>query len=112
MPLLHSSAFPKASPFHCELPALQNVADSYINASLWVDRTKTGISSAKFPCLMCPKSFAFSSHLERHMLVHTGSRPFSCPHCPYKAGQRAVLKKHIHRIHVQHSTGSLGNDSI
>ena len=37
--------------------------------------------------------------LERHKLIHTGAKPFECPHCEYAARQKPHLTRHIRRKH-------------
>lgn len=47
------------------------------------------------PCKYCLKSFSKTEDLKRHVRVHTGERPYSCPQCPYKAAQKGTLKQHF-----------------
>lgn len=35
----------------------------------------------KYPCEICPNSFARHEHLARHMATHTDEKPFKCPVC-------------------------------
>ena len=49
----------------------------------------------KFPCLLCDKAFVYKNHLEIHMRVHTGERPYACTLCDAKFKQRGSLTKHI-----------------
>ncbi|KAK3881059.1 hypothetical protein Pmani_018722 [Petrolisthes manimaculis] len=53
-------------------------------------------------CPACGKLFAGAKrryHLERHLITHTGERPFPCPHCPYRANVRENLARHVRHRH-------------
>ncbi|XP_045608127.1 broad-complex core protein isoforms 1/2/3/4/5 isoform X11 [Procambarus clarkii] len=53
-------------------------------------------------CPACGKVFAGTKrryHLERHLITHTGERPFPCPHCPYRANVRENLARHVRHRH-------------
>ncbi|XP_054287668.1 zinc finger protein 782-like [Macrosteles quadrilineatus] len=45
---------------------------------------------------MCQKTYRHKRNLYKHMRFECGNkRPFSCPHCPYKASQKGTLKSHV-----------------
>lgn len=59
-------------------------------------------------CPACGKAFQGRNrrqNLAHHVLTHTGARPFSCSHCPYRATQKAHLKRHLERRHGQSGEG-------
>lgn len=61
-----------------------------------------GEMSSALHCPACGKVFAGSKrryHLERHLITHTGERPFPCPRCPYKANVRENLARHVRHRH-------------
>lgn len=60
--------------------------------------------AAMLQCYVCSKTFNRVYSLDRHMMIHTGERPFPCQYCPYKANQKIVLQKHLSRIHGIHRT--------
>ncbi|KAM8921243.1 zinc finger protein 770 [Pelodytes ibericus] len=45
-------------------------------------------------CEGCSKVFQSRSKLERHMLIHTGQKPFACAHCGKTFRQKTHLKIH------------------
>ncbi|XP_063865784.1 longitudinals lacking protein, isoforms H/M/V-like isoform X2 [Scylla paramamosain] len=60
-------------------------------------------------CPNCPKTFTGPGRqqlYERHVIVHTGERPFRCPHCSYRANQMSNLRRHVKSIHHGQSTAS------
>lgn len=55
-------------------------------------------------CHICGKKFNNRHNVLRHVLVHTGERPFCCTVCGKSFNQKVVLKKHmwtLHNVHLQ-----------
>ncbi|XP_060532805.1 zinc finger protein 708-like [Cylas formicarius] len=53
----------------------------------------------KFLCPMCPKLFNFNNKLQRHILTHTGEKPFKCEHCDKKFIDNYYRKVHLRKDH-------------
>ena len=39
--------------------------------------------------------------MRRHIMVHTGEKPISCPYCDYRCIQTSDLKKHCRNKHFK-----------
>ncbi|KAK4310598.1 hypothetical protein Pmani_017853 [Petrolisthes manimaculis] len=46
-------------------------------------------------CPQCSYSTTFIHNLKRHILRHTGEKPFTCPKCSYTTSRKDLLKEHI-----------------
>lgn len=72
-------------------------------ARLLLKRTQ-GFKTApgpKYPCCYegCSWTFTRPSHLQKHLYIHTGERPFKCKECDKAFGTNWTLTKHM-RIHT------------
>ena len=49
----------------------------------------------------CDKVFGKKQHLTRHVLIHTGEKPFPCSYCDLKFRQKETIKLHLKNVHEQ-----------
>ncbi|XP_064093114.1 longitudinals lacking protein, isoforms H/M/V-like isoform X16 [Macrobrachium nipponense] len=47
----------------------------------------------------CKKGFHYKTDFIRHQRVHTGEKPFGCPHCSFRSAQKGNLRSHVLRFH-------------
>lgn len=61
-----------------------------------------GDEAAGVQCPVCGRFISGvnrKQNLERHMLTHSGQRPYRCPYCPHGSNRVDNLKLHIRRLH-------------
>lgn len=56
-------------------------------------------SPHKLYCPKCPRSFPWISSLNRHMLTHTGQKPFTCSKCSVTFSTKSNRERHLIRKH-------------
>ena len=52
-----------------------------------------------FSCCLCFKQFWGLFNMNRHLMVHSGEKPFTCFSCAYSCAQKATLQRHCLRTH-------------
>ncbi|KAM4705041.1 ras-responsive element-binding protein 1 [Rhinophrynus dorsalis] len=56
-------------------------------------------SLQKITCPYCPRVFPWASSLQRHMLTHTGQKPFPCAKCDAYFSTKSNCERHLLRKH-------------
>ncbi|KAK3366428.1 hypothetical protein B0H63DRAFT_90353 [Podospora didyma] len=58
-------------------------------------------ADGKFPCPHCTKTYLHAKHLKRHLLRHTGDRPYMCVLCRDTFSRSDILKRHFIKCSVR-----------
>ena len=59
-------------------------------------------SPKRFPCPSCNKCFASAGDIKRHVMTHTGEKPYRCSFCSYKAIRKADVTRHMLSKHAEY----------
>lgn len=57
--------------------------------------THPGSKLPRFQCDVCQRNFVHKSHLVRHSMVHTGSKPYRCDQCDKSFNRKEHLQRHV-----------------
>ena len=49
----------------------------------------------QYGCPYCPEVMKAPSLIQRHILTHTGERPYTCMHCNAKFARKGNCERHI-----------------
>eukprot|EP00045_Choanoeca_perplexa_P010723 m.110564 g.110564 ORF g.110564 m.110564 type:complete len:549 (-) comp15370_c0_seq1:87-1733(-) len=103
-------ALSNAAPDMAALQLMQDVQLGKLSRAQINDALSSGrLSSSQYPCTehyctkkvhgcpICAKEFPSHSKLQRHIVSHTGEKPFECEHCSTRFTQRCSLKTHQQR---------------
>ncbi|XP_012266949.2 ras-responsive element-binding protein 1 [Athalia rosae] len=57
-------------------------------------------------CPYCHRKFPWTSSLRRHILTHTGQKPYKCTYCPLLFTTKSNCDRHLLRKHINAGTSS------
>ena len=60
------------------------------------------LGKGQFGCPFCNRTMIHLESMKRHIMIHTGEKPFSCEfeYCAYASNQKSHLKKHMDKHHA------------
>ncbi|KAI7520336.1 hypothetical protein KC317_g22415, partial [Hortaea werneckii] len=58
-------------------------------------------ADGKYPCPHCNKTYLHAKHLRRHLLRHTGDRPYMCHLCKDTFSRSDILKRHFQKCSIR-----------
>ncbi|XP_056868886.1 zinc finger protein 708-like isoform X1 [Takifugu flavidus] len=95
----HSLVHSGARPFSCDLCSRSFRRISHLKRHREVVHANGERPSKSFVCQFCGKDKKCRSQLARHVIIHTGERPFACDLCPARFNRSGNLKQHRRRMH-------------
>ncbi|XP_045623621.1 protein tramtrack, beta isoform isoform X23 [Procambarus clarkii] len=66
----------------------------------------------QYRCCWCGKASTTRYDYDKHLRTHTGEKPFLCPICPFRTGDRSSLSKHVRRHHQLNPSSGPGHSLL
>ena len=57
------------------------------------------VGKDRWLCPICSKSMKYKQHVQRHILIHTGEKPYFCNDCNFSSSRSDKLKAHVKLKH-------------
>ncbi|KAM9332401.1 zinc finger Y-chromosomal protein-like [Pholidichthys leucotaenia] len=93
--LIHSDV----RPFSCDFCSRSFRRHTHLKRHREVVHANGARQPQSFVCHICGKDKKCRSQLARHVIIHTGERPFACDLCPARFNRSGNLQQHRKRMH-------------
>ncbi|XP_051050390.1 ras-responsive element-binding protein 1 isoform X2 [Phodopus roborovskii] len=88
------------SSYNC--PLCEKICNTQHQLTMHIRQHNTETGGADHSCSICGKSLSSASSLDRHMLVHSGERPYKCTVCGQSFTTNGNMHRHM-KIHEKDS---------
>ncbi|XP_071340347.1 zinc finger protein ZFP2-like [Trachinotus anak] len=95
----HSTVHSEARPHACDLCSRSFRRLSHLKRHREVVHANGARLPQSFVCHICGKDKKCRSQLARHVIIHTGERPFACDLCAARFNRSGNLQQHKRRMH-------------
>lgn len=95
----HSLIHSELRPYACEFCSRSFRRLSHLKRHREVVHANGARMPQSFICHICGKDKKCRSQLARHVIIHTGERPYTCDLCPARFNRRGNLQQHRKRMH-------------
>lgn len=75
-----------------------NIATAVAGVSTLAN-TEAVTADGRYQCRLCGRVFTERNNLHRHLRIHTGFKPYRCPHCSYQSNRNGNLIRHMEFKH-------------
>lgn len=107
----HELVHTKERPFACEICGSRFTQSSSLKSHIRSLHDEDGLlhphPEPRPQCGVCGRVFVKKSELARHVVIHTGERPFSCEVCSKTFSLSVGLRRHMRRVH-----GAVKSESV
>ncbi|XP_019398510.1 PREDICTED: ras-responsive element-binding protein 1 isoform X1 [Crocodylus porosus] len=88
-------------------PLCEKICTTQHQLTMHIRQHNTDTGGADHSCSICGKSLSSASSLDRHMLVHSGERPYKCSVCGQSFTTNGNMHRHM-KIHEKDPNGAGG----
>ncbi|XP_066480451.1 ras-responsive element-binding protein 1 isoform X2 [Tiliqua scincoides] len=86
-------------------PLCEKICTSQHQLTMHIRQHNTDTGGTDHSCSICGKSLSSASSLDRHMLVHSGERPYKCSVCDQSFTTNGNMHRHM-KIHEKDPNGT------